>query len=417
MSRRPISTALRLYALGARFVLIFFLAIFLVPSDVGLYGLVAATASYAVYILGLDLYTHTTRDIIRTDPDSWRTKILSHGTALALVAAVVVPLFAILFVAGVLPWSVVIWFPLITLTEHWGTELDRLLVAMSKQFAASVVIIVRQAALPTLVIPLFALVPTTRDVSVVFGAWVGLNTVAIILGVLYIFRATVPQKPFRVQWSWLGRGVIVAFPFLVGTLCLRVIFTFDRQIVAVLSGLEVLGAYTLAVTVAGGLNNLIAVGVHQFTYPALVKSAGQGDERAFLVSMRSIGAQTLAIVVGVTAIVTMLYPWIVSWLDEPVYSQYSWAIPIATAIFGIYNMSLVPHLGLYALNADRAILLATVLATVGFFSTVAILLYAGHDAAVAALSGIGLSSLMLLTVKYTWYRVVSRRSATWSTPD
>ena len=71
--------------------------------------------------------------------------------------------------------------------------------------------------------------------------------------------------------------------------------------------------------------------------------------------MRRIADQTLAIVAVVTAAVPVLYPWIIGWLNERVYRQYAWAIPIATAIFGIYNISLVPHLGLYALILNPAI--------------------------------------------------------------
>ena len=51
---RLFNMALRGLTLASKFLLIFFLARFLEPAELGLYGLVVATIGYALYLLGLD---------------------------------------------------------------------------------------------------------------------------------------------------------------------------------------------------------------------------------------------------------------------------------------------------------------------------------------------------------------------------
>lgn len=68
---RLINIALRGMTLGSKFLLIFFLARFLEPAELGLYGLLVATIGYALYLLGLDFYTYSTREILKRERNEW----------------------------------------------------------------------------------------------------------------------------------------------------------------------------------------------------------------------------------------------------------------------------------------------------------------------------------------------------------
>lgn len=58
---RLLNLALRAATLFSKFALVFVLAKFLETSEVGLYGLLAATISYVLFALGFDFYTFSTR--------------------------------------------------------------------------------------------------------------------------------------------------------------------------------------------------------------------------------------------------------------------------------------------------------------------------------------------------------------------
>lgn len=407
--KRIATVGFRLWALASRFLLIFFLALYLSPSDVGLYGLIAATVAYAVYFLGLDIYTFTTRSIIQAQPVSWRNKVCSHNIFLLIVLAVVSPILLGLFFLGLLPWEVAVWFYLILWSEHWGMEIDRLLVAMSNQFAASLIILIRQAALPTILIPLLFFVPATRSIELVFFGWSFFNVMAVLVG-MYLVRKTAPAGPTHgVDWEWILRGSLVALPFLIGTLCLRLMFTADRQLVAIFSGLEVLGAYTLAMTVAGGVSSLISVGVHQFTYPRLVLSAGMQDLIQFRSVLSKLWRQTAIIVCVSFIVVVLFHQWVLSFLDDEVYQAFGWVMPAAVGAVGVYNLSLVPHNALYALHADRAILAITAISTAIYIIIVFMMLLLGVDAVNSVLLGLFVASCCLVLGKYGAYLYLVRR--------
>lgn len=405
----------RMYALGIRFVFVFALAYFLDPSSVGLYGLFASFIAYVVYALGIDLYTFTTREVIVADPIRRRRQIRSHFTMLALVACVVVPLMIFFFVTGALPWATLPWFILIAVSEHAGFEIDRLLVALGQQFAASLVILIRQAALPTIAIPLFIFDPGLRSLDLVLALWFTFNLLAVLVGIMLIARHT-PIGESGIDWSWIRKGVLVALPFLAGTLCLRLIFTADRQIVAVFDGLEVLAAYTLAITVANGMSSLLTVGLHQFMQPVLVKAAALGDRALFQATARSMWIQTSVVVAAGVVVASATHGWITGLLGKPVYQEWSWLIPLSVAALGVYNLSLIPHYELYALRADRQILRATVGALVVFAVAVGVAISMGVSAAVSATVAIALASLLLLATKGVWLARALRHHS-WTIAD
>jgi len=401
---RTVPVAFRLWALASRFLLVFFLAGFLPPAEVGLYGLVAAMVAYVVYLLGADMYTYTTREVIKSAPSSWRIKVTSHAAFLGCVSFIVLPALVLLFVTGLLPWEVAVWFYLIAITEHLGMELDRILVAMSDQLAASLVILVRQAALPTALIPLMIFLPATRHVEWLFIGWFCFNALAITLGVLLMLRRAPAPPRLVIEWRWVRHGVLVSIPFLIGTLCLRLIFTVDRQLVAVLADLDTLAVYTLAMSIAGGVSSVLAVGVHQFVYPQLVKSANERDQLTFRRDLRSLWVQT-AIIAGTAFLgVLLLHNWIAGWFGHEIYVEYAWLLPIAVGVIAIYNLSLVPHYALYALHADRVILVTTVSALLGFAATISIALALGISAVLAVTIGVGAGSVILFGAKYLAYR-------------
>ncbi len=398
-AKRLTAIGLRLWTLATRFFFVFFLARYLAPADVGLYGLIAATSGYVIYVLGVDMYTYTTREILKADRSTWRSPVRSHIAFLACVYVIVLPFMLLLFTTNLLPWSVAVWFFLIAITEHVSMEIDRMLISMSDQLGASVVIFARQAMLPTVVVPLLAFVPAARDLQIVLTLWVAFNIFATIVGWFIISRRLKDSDPGVVDWNWIRRGIKVSLLFFTGTLFLRVLFTVDRQIVAFVDGLDVLGAYTLAMSVGTGLSSVIAVAVHQFSYPKLVVAANEKDRPAFNRELRAMTWQTISLVVIAAAAVMLMRDFLLSFVGGGIYAQYEWLFLASIAVYGLYNISLLAHFALYAIHADRAILVSTVVSVVAFAFTVALCLGQASDAAISVVVGLAVASIALLLTK------------------
>ena len=127
---RLTNLGLRGTTLVSKFLLIFMLARFLEPAELGLYGLLTVSISYGLYFLGFDFYIFTTREILKAEP-SGRGQLLKSQVALSLILyAVFLPLTIVLFGLELLPWWLLPWFMALLVLEHITQELNRLLVAL-----------------------------------------------------------------------------------------------------------------------------------------------------------------------------------------------------------------------------------------------------------------------------------------------
>jgi O-antigen/teichoic acid export membrane protein len=403
---RLIPVSLRLSTLGLRFVLIFLLARYLPISDVGLYGLFTATVSYVLYPLGFDFYTYATRQIMRGDRARWRVFVTSQMAFAACLFVVMMPMLVGLFAAGLLPWSLVGWFFVILPLEYLGLEIDRLLIAMSDQVGASVVLFVGGALNPLTAIPLLWAAPTLRHLSTVLATWAAYDVVALGVGSSLVMRATTGADRPTIDWNWVRVGVRASLPFLAGTVCLRALFTVDREVVKVFSDLSVLGAYTFYMSIGAGMTSVLYSGVQQFAYPHLVRSAHERDLVSFQRHLRSLFRQTLGGVIGISILALAAEPLILRFVRDDVYQEYSWMLPISLVVVGVYNLSVVPHYALYALDADRTILRITATSLVAFAAVIAI--FARVSVVGSVLAGIGAASTVLVAGK-TWSYLVRRR--------
>lgn len=101
---------LRGASLGSRFVLLFVLGKFLDAEAVGMYGLILAYITYAIYALGFEYYNYSTRELIIQNPENRFSLLMSQMVFFGVVYAVVLPLLSFIFVGNLLPWKYALWF-------------------------------------------------------------------------------------------------------------------------------------------------------------------------------------------------------------------------------------------------------------------------------------------------------------------
>lgn len=353
--RPVINIWLRGVTLLSKFCLVFFLAIFLEPEELGLYGLLTATVSYAIYFLGFDFYTYSTRELLGTPSERWAGLLRDQGVYFVITYIFVLPLLTIPFFAGWLPWKLGGLLFALLVAEHFATELNRLLIAMSEPLLASVVLFVRSGLWTLALAPLLWLVPSLRQLEVVLVSWLASAVLAVLLGATRLLRLERSSLSQPIDWQWLRNGVRVALPLLVGTLALRGIFTFDRYWVEHIAGLEVLGAYTLFIGVSSSMIAFLDAGVFVFSYPAMIAAHRQGKERDFQIAYRRLAVRTLAVTAVLTLAAGLVLPMLLHFSDKSFYlsqlSIFYWALLAVV----LYAIGMIPHYGLYASDNDRGI--------------------------------------------------------------
>lgn len=370
---RLLNMGLRGATLVSKFALIFVLAKLLPPQDVALYGLMAATIGYALMALGLDFYTYATRDLIATPRHSWAGKLRDQGVFYLATYALVLPLALLLFSQGLLPWGMALWFFPLLAVEHLAQEFNRLLVAISQPLWASIVLFLRSGFWAFAVAAWMWWHPASRQLSFVFGAWLLSAALACVLALWPLRHIDRHSLGGRINWPWIWRGLKVALPFALATLCLRAIYTADRYLIEWLDGVQVLAAYVLFVGMANAVMSFLDAGVFSFQYPRLLTAASQGRPAAFAHEMKRLWRNTLLVTGLLVVAAYVLARPVVQWLDQPAYAAQLGLLPWALAAVALMAISMVPHYALYARHRDRVIITSH-LASVAVFALAAWLL-------------------------------------------
>ena len=387
--------------LASKFLLIFFLARFLDPAELGLYGLLAATIGYALYLLGLDFYTYTTRELLKRNQDEWGG-LLKNQVALTLVLyAIFIPLLSLVFATGTLPWAVAGWFFALIVLEHLNQELMRLLIAISRPVMANVVLFLRQGAWAIIATALMFFEPQARNLETVLLAWTLGGLVAFFLAAGRLGQLRIGGWCRQVDWFWIRQGVKVALPMLVATLALRGLFTLDRYWLEALSGLEVLGAYVLFMGIGNAMMSFLDAGVFAFLYPGLISAFQKGDSDAFRQGMKRFFVQTTVFSLCFVLVALVLIDPLLGWLDKPLYRDQQGMFPWVLLALFLYALGMIPHYALYAQGKDRPLIHSHIASLVVFIP--ATWLFSIHWPHLAVPLGLSVAFFLILVWKTTAY--------------
>lgn len=408
---RLLNIALHGATLSTRFLFIFFLAKYLDPALVGYYGLFTATIGYSLYFVGLDFYTYVTREILKTQ-NSQRGQLLKCQAALSGVLYI---LFLPIAYSILLPYSgwpnyLFIWFVPILLLEHFNQEMSRLLIALSQQITASMILFIRQGSWALGIVALMAWVPSSRQLQTVMVLWVLAGVAAALVAIFKLRNLHMGGWRSSLDWKWIKNGVAVSAAFLLATLALRGIQTFDRYWLESLGGIEIVGAYVLFFGVAGTLLAFLDAGVFAFTYPALIMLHQAQDNAAARTKVRKMLGLTVLLSAGFAVLSWFLLPFLLVWINNPIYSQAIYLYPWLLSAMIINAVGMVPHFALYARGCDKPIIYSHISALICFLISTWML--STHYSVLAVPIGLNFSFAVILVWKTVAYRRLNKTANT-----
>lgn len=353
---RMLNVLMRGVTLLCKFLLIFFLAKFLDPKEVGLYGLLAGTIGYALFAVGFEFYTYSTREIIGSDRQQWLALIRDQSVFFVFTYLLVLPFVLMAFFSGLLPWAYAVWFFLLLMLEHVAQELNRLLVVISEQLLASVILFIRSGAWCLLLVVLMWWIPASRKLEWVLVAWCIGAGLGCLLGGARILSLNRSALRNKVDWKWIGKGLKLAIPLLVASLAIRGIFTFDRYWVESIVGLEVLGVYVLFVGIATSIVSFLDAGIIVFLYPKIIAAAKVGNDKEFRSGMRKLFWDVSLVTLVLVGLGLLLGRPVLGWIGKDIYMENFYLLKWLFLAIVFYAASMIPHIGLYAHGRDKAIL-------------------------------------------------------------
>ena len=329
-----ISVALRGLTLASKFVLLMYLVRYFSAETVGVYGLIAVTISISIYLLGVDFYVFSTREILGQSgyrlPTLIRDQAVLHGIAYALVLPAMLGLFAI----DLIGWRYAVWFYGILVLEHVSQEAYRLLVALSRPARANLILFLRSGAWVYVIVGCGVTSGDFRSMSFIWAGWLTGAAASIVVAVYslrsYRWLSALKEPP---DWSWIRTGVKVSLPFLVASLSLIAVQFFDRYAIAYFRGEAQLGIYTFYAQIANTVQLLITTGVTGVIYPRLITAFQRLDQRSFRTHFRNLTIGVVAGTVVVCSIIAIAMPAVLTVLSRPLRHRTSrvkpWLVPRA----------------------------------------------------------------------------------------
>lgn len=402
LNKKFLNVTLRGFTLGGKFLLIFVLAKLLDPVDVGLYGLFAAFVFYLLMAIGFEFHTYVTRELIVAEPSQWAAILRDQGLVYCFSYVVVLPFCLYAFYANLLPWKVVyIFFPILAL-EHIAQELNRILIALSEQVYASLVLFVR-AGLWAIIAALWMwLSPDVRSLEFVFCCWLTGVLLACVVGFKRLGKIDSGSITRPINWGWIKRGIAACMPFLVAALSLRGMYLVDRILIEKWMGGEALAAYVLFFSIGNAIMSFIDAAVFSFSYPSLVHAYQSGNVKDFSNKMRSLAIKTFSFVVVLSVLAILSSGLLLVWIGREVYLNYQSMIYFVLVANFMFVVGMVPHYGLYAMKIDRPIFYLHLLSLPIF--VVAAVLFNSYFGGAAVPAAMAFSFFVLMCLKYIEYR-------------
>lgn len=353
----------------SRFLFVFFIARFVGPTLLGTYGIFTATVGYALYFVGLDFYTYSTREMLKEKKTEWGRFLKSQLILSLLLYAIFIPSIGSLFSFNVLPRELMAWFFVILILEHVNQELGRLLVAISEQLLASLALFLRQGIWAILVVALMAANAETRTLNYVFAAWAISGFFAAILAMYRLKHLGISGWHHTVDWVWIIKGIKICIPLLCATLAIRGLSTLDRYWLQAIGGTEVVGAYVLFLGMASTMMAFLDAGVFAYGYPILIRTYQKEDSICFRKELRKMLRQTFIFSALFSAASLSILPFLLKWIGNSFYIQNHAIYPWLLLATFVNALGMIPHYGLYAQGKDRPIIVSHLVSVVIFAAT------------------------------------------------
>lgn len=351
---------LRATPLALKFILFAVLSKTFAPDVYGVYTLITTTITISIFILGLDFYNYSIREILLSRDHKinklFNTFLLYFFFYMVIVIVFSVVLISIKPVLGISK-NLIVFILIICFSEHISQEIYRLQIAYKKILTANLIFFCRSFFWILYLIVTILFYNKKISMEFLFLMWMIFNLLSVFSVFLLYFKSIFRNlKEFSLDKKYLIKGLKVSALFFAGTLSLKSIEYLNRYIVDFFLGKELTGVFSFYSNIALVMSVYINTIVVSFELPALIeKGNNENLNRFFRDFKRSFFKQVFFI----SIILSMaIYP-ILYWQNIKIYSDYIYIYFILIIASSILNYSLVYHFYLYVKKRDKLILSLT----------------------------------------------------------
>lgn len=348
-----LNVALRVGGIGSKFLVLTLLSKYFSTEIFGNYSLIISFITVSIFVLGLDFYNFSIRNILTTDSHlEVRNKIASLGVLYLVIYGVFIIVAYISFnhISYLRPHLFLVTF--LCITEHLSQEIYRLLIGFKKVLLANILLFIRTMGW-AIIIFLYFFFKIPFELKFVFKLWLWANMATI----FYVFLLALFQnygylKKIIINIGWIKEGMKVCYLFFISTISLKVIEYANRFVVDYYLGNEIAGIFTFYSSVSILITVYINTMVISFELPELIKFASSNKVKELLLKFKkSLALHTITI----TIVLLMIIKPLLNWQNKDEFQEYLPLLIFMLIAVSLMNYSLLYHFKLYIFHKDKSL--------------------------------------------------------------
>lgn len=353
---RFINLALRVLAMGAKFLLIFLISKYLAVEQLGEYGIFFTTILIMTFVLGYDFYTYGTRQLLKYE-DRQIIFIRDQFIFFALLYVLILPLLLSLFIYKLVDWKYILYFYLILIFEHLSQELYRLYTTISKPIFANILLFVRSGVwIYILAVLWWGEIILDYSLEQVYISWLVFSFLSVLLGIVGLFKSyDMSLLKEKIDWQWIKEGVKISSSFFIGTIAYKIVEFSNRYVIDLYWSKQEVGIFTFFSNIANAVQTLVFTLVIMIFYPKLVSAYSKGRLDEFLVLKKHFFKEVIIYTVLSCSVIIITITPLLNYVGNQLYiDNVAQLYYLLLAIFFL-NLSFVSHYILYAQEKDVVI--------------------------------------------------------------
>lgn len=353
--KKLLNAALRITPVFLKFLVIILFAEVLSLADYGFFNLIVTSITIGIYLLGVDFYYFSNREII-THKSKAQSLIISSLIVYVSIYVIFYIVSTFLSPFDLAERGILNTLILLIISEHFNQECYRILICLKKVYPANLIFFFRTSSWTIIVgyLILFGELPDNPILSVL-NYWLVSNFLAIVVTLLYAsFKIKFYQNLFfSIDYGFVVKGLRLSLWVFLGTILLKATEYSARYITEIILDSEETAIFTYYSTIAIAMNMYINSVVTSFEYPKLVERV---KTDAFYKQLSLFNFSIRVHIAFSGALILLLGFFVTRQLSEEQYLSYYMLLPIMVIGISLMNISLGDHFNLYANKKDKSII-------------------------------------------------------------
>ncbi len=325
----------------------------------GEYSLLAVTVLLLVYVLGADFYSYANRELLH--PAANKQKIIYNQFILYFVIYILLfPFIYLLFKKLNFPFSYFYWFYFVLITEHLSFEFYRLLFLFKKPIAANINLFLRNG-LWVLAVVLWLIIKKEINLMLILKFWLSGNIASLFFSLMIVMnkRHKIILKDLQLDANWIKKGIVISFPFFLGTVAYKTIEFADRYMIDFFLDKKAVGVYSFFANMANVMNIVLFTLVVSIFYPYIVEGIMEKDKPKVSKYYHKFKKEILQWSMFLLVVLSILLPLVLFFIGKQKYLPDFYVFLLLAISNFFLNLSFLYHYIIYAHKKDWIIFKAT----------------------------------------------------------